>query len=89
MLKISPIEPVNQSVTLRLEGRVVGPWVEELRQVCEPLVGSGGRLNLDLAEVSFADDRGVGLLAGLRKHGTKLLNTTPFVAEQLKSAPPG
>ncbi|MBI3879796.1 MAG: STAS domain-containing protein [Verrucomicrobia bacterium] len=94
MLKISQVEPVNHSNTLRLEGRLIGLWVEELRQVCEPLLSNGNSLKLDLAEVSFADGEGVELLARLRSRGTKLLNATPFVAEQLKSAssaviPPG
>ena len=31
MLKLSIVEPVHHAVTLRLEGRVIGPWVTELR----------------------------------------------------------
>ena len=86
MLKISEVRPSKRTLTLRLEGRIVGPWVGELRQICEPLVNNGRRLALDLAEVSFADEGGLALLVGLRARGTKLLNQTPFVAEQLKSA---
>lgn len=72
-------------MTLRLEGRVVGPWVAELRQICESPIRDGSKLILDLAEVSFADDKGVALLSSLRSRGAKLLNATPFVKEQLKS----
>ncbi|TAL06786.1 MAG: STAS domain-containing protein [Verrucomicrobia bacterium] len=86
MLKISEGKRAKQTVMLRLEGRVVGPWVSELRQICDPLVSDGSKLALDLAEVSFADDSGIALLASLRSHGVKLLNATPFVAEQLKAA---
>ncbi|HEY6168810.1 MAG TPA: STAS domain-containing protein [Verrucomicrobiae bacterium] len=84
MLKISRLEPVNHSTTLRLEGSLVGPWVEELEHLCAPLVSDGTQLKLELGEVSFVDDKGVALLASLRSHGTKLLNATPFLAEQLK-----
>jgi anti-anti-sigma regulatory factor len=86
MLKISESKPGKQITTLRLEGRVVGPWVDELREVCEPLVKNGCPLVLDLAEVTFADESGVTLLANLRARGVKLLRAMPFVEEQLKSA---
>lgn len=86
MLKISEGKATKQTVLLRLEGRVVGPWVGELRQICEPLVSDGSKLALDLSEVSFADENGVALLSSLKGRGTKLLNATPFVEEQLKLA---
>lgn len=84
MLKISQTGPVNHSTTLRLEGSLVGPWVEELEHLCAPLVSNGTQLKLELAEVSFADNKGVALLVNLRSRGTRLLNATPFLAEQLK-----
>jgi anti-anti-sigma regulatory factor len=87
MLKISENKLTPKAVTLRLEGRIVGPWVEELKQACEPLVKSGGcKLVLDLADVSFADEQGLTLLSSLKARGIKLLNPAPFVEEQLKSA---
>lgn len=88
MLKISQAGKANRSVTLKLEGRVVGPWVGELRQVCELVLSEGRSLKLDLTDVSFADAGGVVVLANLRARGTKLLGATPFVDEQLKSAAP-
>jgi ABC-type transporter Mla MlaB component len=88
MLKISESKTRNQTITLRLEGRLVGPWVGELQDICEPLVGDGSQLALDLAEVSFADESGVALLSSLKRRGAMLLNATPFVGEQLKSAAP-
>jgi len=85
MLKISEGRSGAHSIILRLEGRVVGPWVGELRQICEPLVGNGRQLALDLADVAFADEPGFALLANLRARGVALLNALPFVEEQLKS----
>ena len=85
MLKISEGKTTRQSIKLRLEGRVVGPWVGELRQICEPLLTNGFKLALDLADVSFADHSGVVLLSDLKSRGVKLLNATPFLEEQLKS----
>lgn len=85
MLKISEGERSRQTFTLRLEGQVIGPWVQELRQICEPLLGDGTTLALDLADVGFADHGGVSLLWSLQARGAMLLNASPFVAEQLKS----
>jgi len=49
MLKISQLEPVNHAVILRLEGRVVGPWVAELQKSCEEVLAEGRPLRLHLA----------------------------------------
>jgi len=86
MLKISEGKKNQRTLTLQLEGRVVGPWVEELRHVCEPLLADNTRLTLDLVEVSFADESGVTLLTSLSRRGVKLLRLSPFLAEQLKPA---
>ena len=86
MLKISPAGKANHSVTLKLEGRVVGPWVGELRQVCEALLTDGRRLKLDLADVTFADTSGVAVLSSFKSRGVRFRNCSPFVEEQLKSS---
>ncbi len=85
MLKISKDRKEGQSITLRLEGRVVGPWVGELRQVCDHLLVDDTTLSLDLTDVSFADEPGLATLASLRRRGVKLLHPSPFVSEQLKA----
>lgn len=85
MLKISRVEPVNHAVTLRLEGRLVGPWVAELRKSCEEVLAEGQSLKLHLADVEFADPHGVTLLVELCSRGVSLTDSAPFVAEQLKA----
>jgi ABC-type transporter Mla MlaB component len=62
MLRISRVESPAETVTLRLEGQVRGPWVEELCQACEQLLARGSSLVLDLTDVSFIDLDGVALL---------------------------
>ena len=86
MLKISQAGMPGQNFTLKLEGRVVGPWVGELRLICESLLSNGRALNLDLSDVSYADGEGVELLANLKSRGVMLANGSPFVAEQLKNS---
>ena len=84
MLKISQAGKANHSVTLKLEGRVVGPWVGELCQVCEPHLSGGRKVKLDLSDVSFADASGVAALSNFKSRGVAFTNCSPFVAEQLK-----
>jgi hypothetical protein len=86
MLKISQIGPVNQTVTLRVEGRIVGPWVTELQHSCEEVLTNDQTLKLHLADVEFMDPQGVALLSSLRSRGVALLECSPFAAEQLKRA---
>jgi len=84
MLKISQTGKANHSATLKLEGRVVGPWVGELRQVCETVLAEGRVLKLDLADVTFADADGVAVLTGFKTRGVTLKNCSPFLDEQLR-----
>ena len=85
MLRITVVESSKTAVTLRVEGRITGPWVEELRTACNlDTFSDEVQLSLELADVSFADPAGIALLRELRNRGVGLIGTTPFLAEQLK-----
>lgn len=84
MLRISQTKAINHAVILRLEGRVVGPWVTELQAACEEVLTTGRPLKLHLGDVEFMDAQGVVLLSSLRSRGVSLLECPPFAAEQLK-----
>ena len=85
MLRITVVESSNIAVTLRVEGRITGPWVEELRTACNVHTSPDEvQLSLELADISFADATGIALLKELRNRGVSLMRTTPFLAEQLK-----
>jgi hypothetical protein len=73
---------------LKVEGRVIGPWVEELRGACESALARGGRLTVDLAGVGFVDRDGLALLQWLRRRDVGLRHCSTFVDEQLKSWTP-
>jgi hypothetical protein len=85
MLKISEIESGSRAVTFRLEGRIAGPWVVEMRKACEKVLNDGRQLKLDLAEVYYADQTGIAALAGFRSRGVSLAECSPFLAEQLRA----
>src|SRR5262249_8916772 len=84
VLRISRVASPDAAVTLRLEGQVRGPWVEELRSVCDQVLATESTLSLDLTEVSFLDRQGVAPCRRLRERNVALLHYSPFVAEQLK-----
>jgi anti-anti-sigma regulatory factor len=85
-MKITVVESSSEAVRLRVEGRLTGRWVEELRRTCDLHALSGGiRLTLDLRDVSFADGEGINLLKELSIRWVTLLSPSSLVAEQLKA----
>ncbi|MGH7375529.1 MAG: STAS domain-containing protein [Candidatus Rokuibacteriota bacterium] len=83
MLKIEVSEMQQERVTVHLEGQMVGPWVDELRRACEPLLTNGHALILDFSKVSFVDRAGVALCGRLKQGGATIQNCSPFVKEQI------
>jgi len=84
MLRISIGEATTDANTLRLEGRVIGPWVGELSRLCRSLLNQSRNITLDLAGVSFVDGDGLALFRDLRVRSVVLKNCSPLLAEQLK-----
>jgi len=92
MLRITVVESSASAVTLRVEGRIAGPWVEELRTTCNVHAGPDPvQLFLELEDVSFADTAGIAYLKELREQGVGLFRVSPFLAELFKndSSPDG
>jgi ABC-type transporter Mla MlaB component len=83
MLRISEMGSGNGSVALKLEGRIVGPWVDELKNACEPLLGRKEGIRLDLADVSYVDREGIALLLNLKRRRVVFEGCTPFIAQEL------
>lgn len=89
MLRITRVDSFAGAVTLRVEGRIVGPWVEELRTTCDVHTGADHiQLCLKLEDVTFADAAGVALLRELRDKGAALSHASPFLTELFKNDSP-
>ena len=73
MLRIT-IQEGPKAVTLVLEGKCRGPWVDELERCWQKAAAaaSGKVLSVDLENVGFVDERGKGLLAEMYHAGVKL-----------------
>jgi len=63
MLRIT-VEDSEWTETIKLEGKIVGPWVEELSRTWHSVASSLGRkqLRLDMRSVGFVDGKGRQLL---------------------------
>ena len=82
MLRITP-GPVDQTpAVVKLEGKLLAPWVEELREACHER-GPGQALELDLTDVTYVDAAGIELLQELMRQGVTLRGCSRFVAELL------
>jgi len=80
MLKITLHDSADE-LRFRLEGKLSGAWVTELRQCWETASSTtqGRRTVLDLREVDFVDAAGESLLCDMRRDGVSLQVVTPFM----------
>jgi anti-anti-sigma regulatory factor len=62
-------------LTLRLEGRLEGPWVQELEKCWESSLSSATRpsLRVDLTGVTFIDAAGKDRLAAMHRQGVEFI----------------
>ena|SRR6185503_8361071 len=60
-----------------VEGKLIGPWVQELEKCWETVVAAHPRKSMvvDLAHVTFIDSDGRTLLTRMRGTGAKLLSS--------------
>jgi anti-anti-sigma factor len=75
MLKVTTTNQ-NQTVTLKLEGKLAGPWVQEVTRVWDDTAQTprSGYV-VDLRSVTFIDSPGKALLATMSQHGAQLIAT--------------
>src|ERR1700734_2410039 len=81
----------NKVTTIKCHGRLVSETADEVKELVKPLIPLGGRIVLDLSDVSNLDSSGLGALVGLKASAIKqgycileLANLTPRVLELLR-----
>ena len=72
----------------KLEGKLLGPWVDELRNVCTQPLERLDQVGLDLAAVTFVNAAGAELLRELIRKGIIITQCSAFVAELLHAEGP-
>jgi ABC-type transporter Mla MlaB component len=84
MLRITTIQNDGSPPVLKLEGKLLEPWIGELHQACREACERAASATLDLAGLSFVDVPGTIALRDLRRRGLQLRGCSPLVAELLK-----
>jgi ABC-type transporter Mla MlaB component len=84
MLRVTPIQ-TGRATTLRLEGNLSGPWVDELRQCWVKLVEQEVVVEVDLRALSFLDPKGTALLLGMKRRGARLFGGSVFIDSLLRA----
>jgi hypothetical protein len=66
-----------------LEGKLIGPWVQELERCWEDAlaINASRTMFVDLADVSFIDAEGRALLTRMRQKGARLLSAGVLINE--------
>ncbi len=87
MLKIT-LENNLQPATIKLEGKLSGPWVEELERAWDKFIEDkpGTTFTVDLSDVTFIDSAGRKLLSSMVDHGAELRAAhlmTKYIVEQI------
>ena len=83
MLKITETARNDSGRTFKLEGKLLGPWVDELRNACTQPLALLEQIGLDLAAVTFVNAAGAELLRELIRRGIIITRCSAFVAELL------
>jgi len=81
----------NKVTTVKCHGKLVSETVGEMREVVRSLLPLGGRIVVDLGDLSYLDSSGLGALVGLKvsavKQGYCILeyaNMTPRILQVLR-----
>jgi anti-anti-sigma factor len=81
----------NRVTTVKCHGRLVSETVWEIKVAVNRLIANGGRIIMDLSDVSHLDSSGLGILVGLKASAIRqgfcileFVNLTPRILELLR-----
>jgi anti-anti-sigma factor len=88
MLRIT-LHETDNALVIQLEGRIAGPWVEELSRTWQETYSQlpSAQLVLDLCNVTYADSNGIKLLKEIyNQSGARLFGKTPWTQYLVEEA---
>jgi anti-sigma B factor antagonist len=81
----------NPVTTIKCHGKLIAGTADKIKEAVKPLLPQGGRIVVDLGDVTFLDSSGLGALVGLKvsalNQGLCILefaNMTPRVLDLLR-----
>jgi hypothetical protein len=86
MLRLTRIAGTHRPQTIKFEGKLLGPWVDEVSQACVAGADPSSPINLDLSALVFVDAAGERLLRDLIARGIQVVACSSYVAELLRSS---
>ena len=89
--KLASDENGNKVTTIKCHGRLVVDNAEQMRELVKPLIPEGGRIVIDLGDLTYLDSFGLGILLSLKVSAIRqgfcileLANLTPRIKELLR-----
>jgi len=83
MLRVTQPSAGEAGAILKLEGKLIQPWVDEIQGLLnEGKFSTGARL--DLSGLTFIDEAGTTLIRHLLSQGFQIESCSPYVAELLQ-----
>ncbi|HVS36844.1 MAG TPA: hypothetical protein VMS17_14890 [Gemmataceae bacterium] len=74
---------MHRTQTIKFEGKLLGPWVDEVSKVCAADADPSSRMNLVLSALTFVAAAGELLLRDLIARGVEVVACSSYVAENL------
>jgi hypothetical protein len=86
VLRVTTIAAKGSEV-LKLEGKLGGPWVDELQECWKAVAGRKhpNPIKIDLRGVSYMDHRGRNLLLRMQREGASLAEYSDFIQQLLQA----
>lgn len=84
MLRITKVSENPSSVELKLEGRIVSEWVSVLEAEILEWAQRKRKVLLDFCNVTFVDERGLGMLKRRSSGHVRITNCAGFIETLLK-----
>jgi anti-anti-sigma regulatory factor len=80
MLRITEVFKDDKSIDLKLEGKLVGTWTQDLERICLYHRDEENKtVALDFSDVTFIDKKGVKILQKIKDERIKIINCSLFI----------
>jgi anti-anti-sigma regulatory factor len=80
VFRVTSDQQSGADVTLKLEGRLAGAWVDEFARELDSAIDRSDRVTLDLDGLSFVDHRGLSVIRGGIGRGARCTGGSEFIS---------